>query len=411
MIHRNRQLHFRSKAKYVFWIGILSVGLGLTTSTASASVISSSQSDSTEPDVIILTNGAQLNGQFVRAVGKTVTFHDAVLGDVQLEWKAIKEIRTSSKVAVVRTGMKPGKKTQTAEIPSGILAMTNQAITLTPENQGTTTNIPVAEIEYIVDQATMEKQLRGEPGLLTAWNGAVTAGASLIRAAQTAHNVDGALSLVRSVPTVSWLAPRNRTSLLLTGASGKITQPAYQSTSGPVAEQLTKTDVYQARLQRDQYFSPRMYYFGVTQFDHNFSQNLQLQQLYGAGLGWTVIKLPKQTLDLTANIQYVKQTFIESQPGDNKNLVGSTISANYVANVADGVTFTQYVAYLPAFNNGSAYSVFSRNTLTLPGYKGFRIALGTIDSYLNSVAVSEPPSKRNSFQFTFGLSYDIKSSY
>ena len=34
-----------------------------------------------------------------------------------------------------------------------------------------------------------------------------------------------------------------------------------------------------------------------------------------------------------------------------------------------------------------------------------------MDSYLNDTPVSEPPTKPNSFQFTMGLTYAIKSKY
>jgi hypothetical protein len=34
-----------------------------------------------------------------------------------------------------------------------------------------------------------------------------------------------------------------------------------------------------------------------------------------------------------------------------------------------------------------------------------------MDSYLNDPPVSLPPTKRNSFQFTMGLTYAIKSKY
>lgn len=229
----------------------------------------------------------------------------------------------------------------------------------------------VAAIEYIIDQVTLEKELRGEPGLFEGWNGPITAGATVVRATQDAYNFDGSVSLVRTVPTVSWLTPRNRTTVLLNGTSGQITQPAYVSSVGtPVPAQVTKTDLYHASLERDEYFLPRAYYFGIVQYDHNFSQNLQLQQIYGAGLGWTTLKTPKQTLDLTANIQYVKQTFMNAPPGDNKNLVGSTLSANYVAQLTEAMSFTQYAAFLPAFNDGQASSAVERNTLTLPRIQG-----------------------------------------
>jgi hypothetical protein len=37
--------------------------------------------------------------------------------------------------------------------------------------------------------------------------------------------------------------------------------------------------------------------------------------------------------------------------------------------------------------------------------------VGTNDSYLNDPPVTAPPTKRNSFQFTMGLTYAIKSKY
>lgn len=369
--------------------------------------------DSVTPDLMVLNNGDRFNGTFVRLVDGTVTFHDAVLGNVQVALSKISELHTSAKVAVIRKHQVVSKSTPASDIPSGFLTMTNQQVVLAGDDRTTTVaTIPMDSAQYIVDQTSLDKELRGSPGLFSAWNGPVTAAGSFVRATQNSYSFDGAVTLVRTVPTVSWLSPRNRTTLQLNGTTGKITQPAYVAMDGtPVDEQVTKSEIYHGGLERDQYFSEHLYYFGTAQFDHNFGQNLQLQQLYGAGLGWTAIKTPKQTLDLTINAQYVRQTFLQSEPDSANNLFGSTISANYVVQIVDGMTFTQYTAYLPAYNKGEAYSLTERNTLTLPAYKGLRLVVGTTDSYLNSVVPSDPPSKRNSFQFTFGLSYDIKSSY
>jgi hypothetical protein len=75
------------------------------------------------------------------------------------------------------------------------------------------------------------------------------------------------------------------------------------------------------------------------------------------------------------------------------------------------LTYTQGVAYIPAYNNPRAYSVNETNTLTFPTYKNLGFTVGTLDSYLNNPPVSLPPTKRNSFQFTAGLTYAIKSKY
>jgi hypothetical protein len=146
-----------------------------------------------------------------------------------------------------------------------------------------------------------------------------------------------------------------------------------------------------------------------TAFDHNFSQNLDLQQIYGGGVGFTVLKTPKQEADVKATIQYEKQQFITGSSA-NPNLIGSTFSASYVLH-HKFVTYTQEIAYIPAYNDFHAYSANETNEFAFPAWKNFSFSLGTLDSYLNDPAAALPPVKRNSFQFTMGLSYALKSKY
>ena len=53
------------------------------------------------PDVIVFTNGDQLSGTFVREIGGTVTFHSDIVGDINIDWDKIKELRTQTKLAVL----------------------------------------------------------------------------------------------------------------------------------------------------------------------------------------------------------------------------------------------------------------------------------------------------------------------
>ncbi len=64
---------------------------------------------------------------------------------------------------------------------------------------------------------------------------------------------------------------------------------------------FTKSAIFHADAERDEYFSPR--FFGLVQiaYDHNFAQNLQLQQIYGGGIGWTFLKTEKQNADAEGN--------------------------------------------------------------------------------------------------------------
>jgi hypothetical protein len=233
-----------------------------------------------------------------------------------------------------------------------------------------------------------------------------------VEATQKQYTFNGAVALMRVVPTVNWLNPRNRTTVDFTGSYGKITQKAYISGGVFYPPTNTKSAIYHADAERDEYFSPRWYVLAQTAFDHNFSQGLDLQQIYGGGIGWTVIKDPKQELDLKATIQYEKQTFINATDGVNQDLIGSTFGAAYVRKLpADDMVFSQTVAYIPAYNNVRAYSVNETNSLVIPFYKGLGFSIGTIDSYLNNPPPALPPTKRNSFQFTLGVTYDVKSKY
>jgi hypothetical protein len=75
------------------------------------------------------------------------------------------------------------------------------------------------------------------------------------------------------------------------------------------------------------------------------------------------------------------------------------------------VVLNQQMEYIPAFNVGRAYSANETDTLTIPFYKQISFTIGTIDSYLNDPVAAVPPTKRNSFQFSTGVTYTLKSKY
>ncbi|HTW49515.1 MAG TPA: DUF481 domain-containing protein [Acidobacteriaceae bacterium] len=362
------------------------------------------------PDVLVLANGDTLHGKFVKEVSGTVTFHSDPLGDLNVAWAKIKELHVSENVAVLNTNVKARGKRAAEQIPVGTLDATNETVTLRPANQEAAPPIPVKDAQYIVDQVTLNKQVNHEPGFFTGWNGSATAGATLISATQDQYTVSGALGLVRVVPTVSWLNTRNRTSTNFNGSFGKITQPAFTSAGVYTPATSTKSSILHFDAERDEYISPRFFALVQTALDHNFSQDLNLQQIYGGGLGWTVVKTPKEEADLKATVQYEDQNFIAGSGQTNENLIGSTFAANYVLK-EKLVTYTQGLAYIPAWNQLHAYSASETDTLAFPAYKNFSFSVGTLDSYLNDPPSTEPPTKRNSFQFTMGLTYAIKSKY
>ncbi len=358
------------------------------------------------PDVLVLKSGDTLHGKLVNEFGGKITFHTDELGDVSIPWSNIQELHTTQPFAVLNKTVKLRNKKNIGSIPVGTLNATSQIVTVRPANAVPLPPVPVADAQYIVDQKTLDAQVYHQPSFFAGWNGAATAGATIVQATQNQTTFSGSVGLVRAVPTVSWLTTRNRTSADFSGSFGKITEPTVAT---------VKTAIFHADAERDEFVSARFFGLAQTAFDHNFAQGLALQSEYGGGAGWEAIKQPKQELDLKATIQYESQQFlapttlgVPSTP--NQNLIGSTFSASYVTHLKL-LTFTQGLAYIPAFNKPHDYSANETDTVAFPAYKSLSFSLGTLDSYLNDSPLAVPPTKPNSFQFTMGITYSIKSKY
>jgi hypothetical protein len=363
-------------------------------------------------DVIVLTNGDTLHGTFLRSVNGAVLFQSAPLGQLQIKWTSIRELRTAQPFAVLKNS-DTSSQIQSGQIPTGRLALANQILTVEPASHATIAQIPLKDVRIITSLATLQKQLSHQQGFFQGWNGSATAGASLVTATENQYTVTAGVNLDRVAPTVSWLRRRNNTQFNFTASYGKITQPAYYNATGTLVPSIiTKTAIYHFDGERDEYFSPRFFALAQTAFDHNYSQNLQLQQIYGGGIGWTAIQTHRQEVDLKATIQYEKQHFISTAGGANpdQNLIGSTFSANYALHLKP-FTFQQSLNYITAYNNTKAYSANETNQLIFPTWKNLALSVGTNDSYLNFIPISYPPTKHNSFQFIMGLTYAFHSSY
>jgi hypothetical protein len=166
---------------------------------------------------------------------------------------------------------------------------------------------------------------------------------------------------------------------------------------------VTKTSIFHSDAERDEYFSPRGYALAQLAFDHNFAQGLQLAQNYGAGVGWTVVKQPKQQLDVKGDIHYLQQAF--QTPASNQNLVGSTLAEVYVRKLPRKMIFNETGSVLPAWNYLQAYAANVSGTFLLPVFKRFSFSVAATDNFLNDPAAYY---RKNSFVFTTGLTYALK---
>jgi hypothetical protein len=304
-------------------------------------------------DVLILANGDQLTGKLLGEANGTVTFHSDMAGNLTFTWDKIKSIRSPQKFAVIEQGQHISRKTADSEVAQGTVAIKDDKVQVDTGAGAASKEIPQKNAQYMVDEDSYLKQVRGSHGWRYGWNGSLTAGAADVEATQNSRTFTGAGTFIRTVPGVSWMDPRDRTTADFSVAYGSLSQPGTAT---------TKTNIIHADAEHDWFLSPRLYALVDTSFDHNYSQGLDLQQIYGGGLGFVVYKTPRQELDLKGDIHYERQNFgftpgiVPPTSTPNKNLIGANIGDTYMAKLTHGLVFNQGLVVTPAFNTPKAYS-------------------------------------------------------
>lgn len=354
-------------------------------------------------DVLIFANGDSLTGKLESVTAGNVIFDSDMAGKLSISIDKIKELRSGAEFALLRKGVPVGK----APMPEGSVEVADGKLTLTPSAGQPPAVVPAKEVDYLIDRAAFDKQMNHHASFLSGWGGTLTGGAEIERSTTTGTTFNAGVALVRAIPTVPWMLPRNRTIVDVTEAYGKLSTPIIPPTV-PATSSVVINSIFHADAERDEYFSPRLYGLGDVSFDHNFGQGLKLQQVYGAGIGYTAIKTPKQELDLKADAHYEKQQYISTTVSGVTtttpavNIIGTTFFEAYNRNLPRKMVFTETANILPAWNNFKAYSANFTAALAIPVFKRFSASVSVADNFLNDPATYY---KKNSFQFITGVTY------
>jgi hypothetical protein len=294
------------------------------------------------------------------------------------------------------------KITRTSKQP-GPMTYGDNAISVADTKSVAPEVIPVKNLANLIDEDTYTAEVTSNPGIWYGWHGALSGGISVIESTQTGQNYNAAVNLVRLIPSVDFLPPRTRSTVNVLETYGKITQPAIPQAIPPTLASVTKTSIFHADAEHDKYFTPKIYGLVGVSFDHNFSQGLNLQQIYGGGVGWTLIKTPVQEFDLKADVHYERQNFVPPTP--NEDLIGSSFAELYHRTLPAKILFTESGTFIPSWNNLSIYSAIFAAGLQVPTYKRFSLNLNVQDNYLSNPAFGY---KNNSLQFITGVAYTLK---
>jgi hypothetical protein len=343
------------------------------------------------PDTLVFVDGEKLVGHLLRSMDNSVMFHSDIVGDVTVNWSKVKELNSTQKFALVEKGVKLRTNENDAKIPQGSISLQDGNLHVQTSDATAPLVLPLSQTADVIDQTTFERVVLSRPAWYQNWKGSATVGVAIVNATQSSQSYTSAINFSRDIPGESWMDPESRTSLLFTSAYGQLKQPNTPT---------LKTSIFHAQAERDRYFSPRAFLFAAANFDHDYSQGLDLQQTYSSGIGWSAIKSELEQLDLRAAIGYEDQKFFLAT--QNQHLFSGVFSEAYNRKFQNKITLHQDFSTTPAWSNLNAVSATGDLNLTVPVMKRMNFTFGVADTYLNNPS---PGFRKNSFQFTSGISY------
>ena len=198
------------------------------------------------PDVLVFTNGDQLTGKLVQAMSGTITFHSEMAGDISVSLDKVKELRSRGSFALLQKD----QKVVGALVRPGSVTVADGKLSISSGEQVIQT-IPVGDLGYLIDEPTFRRETNPHPSIWYGWNGAVSAGATIVRATQNATTFNASVALIRTFPTVAYLPPRNRTEVDLSESYGNQRSPGAIPNPLGLPDQVVKTSIFHADAEQD----------------------------------------------------------------------------------------------------------------------------------------------------------------
>jgi hypothetical protein len=367
------------------------------------------QARAQKEDTVTFANGEKLVGKVTKVTGGTLSFHSDNVGEITVPMKNVVSLETVRPFAAGKKGEKLTRKTVAAKVPDGAIVVEHGTLRVTPAN-GAAEAFPLQKLDFLIDEPSFQRALREEANPLFGWTGTASLGASVVKSTNSSQTYTGTVGFVRAIPTIAGLPPISKATLNLSGTYGLAKDPTIVA-EGDVIQtaSISKTSILHGDTEYDRYFNPSIFGLVDASADHNYGNGLELQQTYGGGVGWSVVKLPNNTVNLKATLEYEQQQFynaIDSGLGTpNENLVGMTLTETWNRTFAHNIKFSQDVSAMAAFNVVQAGSAVVDAKFLFPLYKKLNFSVTSTDNYLG-----DPPQgyQRNTFQFTTGVTYMLK---
>jgi putative salt-induced outer membrane protein YdiY len=325
-------------------------------------------------DQVTLKNGDRISGTIVSSDGKELAMKADLLGDVKVQWDAITSITTTQPIHVA---LKDGRTVV------GTVTTTDASIVVATKDSGNVSAPRDTVLAVRNDAEEARYEIETHPRITQLWSGLVDLGfaATYGNSETSAFNLSGKAARVTS---------RSKISAYGTAIYAKT------STTGVA---VTTAHAIRGGLRLDWNMNPRLFVFGLSDFEYDEFQGLNLRNVTGGGVGYHLYKRRDTFLDLNAGIAYEQAYFINSISRKSAEIlvgqsfgtkIGSRLTISEQASIYPGVSGAESGEYRFAFDATGA--------VKLKNWLSWQMTYS--DRFL-----SDPlfPLKRNDAIFTMGL--------
>ena len=239
-------------------------------------------------DQITLKNGDRLTGTIEKSDAKTLIIKTEFAGEVTVEWAAIETIASTQPLHVGLSG---------GQMVVGPITTSEGKIQVATPTSGTVTTAKdsIQVIRSDSEQTSYDAEIERlrHPRLTDFWGASLDTGLSLTRGNSATVTYTLSAKAVRDTP-------RDKITVYTTAIYGS---------NENVTPSQTIAHEIRGGIRADVNFTDRWFVFGLTDFDSNQLQHLDLQNVIAGGVGYHVIKTANTTFDLFGGAGYNQRYF------------------------------------------------------------------------------------------------------
>jgi putative salt-induced outer membrane protein YdiY len=329
-------------------------------------------------DQITLKNGDRLSGAIVKVDADKLTIKSELAGDVTLPWSAVVAVVSAQPLHVAL------KNGQTVE---GVISTKEQNIEVAAASGPV--EAPLSEVVAVRNSVEQEVYMRGlHPRFRDLWAGLFDSGLSLTsgNSESTSFTLAGKAARTTSRTKISLYATEIYTRSSVAGVSN------------------TTASAIRGGARVDVNLRGRWFVYGLTDFEHDRFQDLNLRNVLGGGVGYHLIKEKDRTFDIfggaTFNQEYYSQPFNPPDTATTRKTSEIMAGETFATKLGSRTLFTEQFNIFPNLSDTGDYRLqFDTTAATkLKNWLSWQITFS--DRY-----VSRPLAglKNNDLLFSTGL--------